>query len=568
MIKRILSTTLAFVLIAVCVLSTAAPAYATPNTHPNTYVNTGNQRADIIGVAATQVGYLEGPNNDTKYGVWYGINNLGWCGIFVAWCAEQAGVPTSVLRRTGVASPEAFGVSVKPEGYIPISGDLFFARDNSHVGLVYYVEGEYFYSLEGNTYQQGPEGVYIRKHKLDAVKYASPNYQGSAGHKYVKKIEDAHPHKVTYVCSDCGSSYATGATTTLDSCLQCRQANCSHKFGGWKDISQDQHNRTCSACGLIESKNHQWNKETVITEATCSTAGSKSVACSGCGATKTLMIPATGQHVFSNWAKVDDKTHSRTCSFCDKKEIKAHSVGGNWSSNEFEHWHGCSLCGEKFSSAEHKFGTACDSPCEICNYVSPEGHHFSTQWTTDSQMHWKTCSGCDIKGSESAHAFENGCDRICDVCGYERHVDHIFSDSLSHDGFNHWIECTVCGLRKDSQEHVKDENARPGAMISCDICDAQLTSEEEHIHGYDEVLYDSLKHWGKCSCGQEMEKESHKWSMKSGSCSVCGVKHDLNSAESGDDFQDLLPWIYIGGGAILLCVVLLIVIIILKKRRA
>ena len=45
--------------------------------YENTYTNTGDQRADIIGVALTQVGYQEGKgtglyNNDTKYGDWAG----------------------------------------------------------------------------------------------------------------------------------------------------------------------------------------------------------------------------------------------------------------------------------------------------------------------------------------------------------------------------------------------------------------------------------------------------------------------------------------------------------------
>lgn len=34
--------------------------------YENTYTNTGNQRADIIGVAKTQIGYTEGSNNNNK----------------------------------------------------------------------------------------------------------------------------------------------------------------------------------------------------------------------------------------------------------------------------------------------------------------------------------------------------------------------------------------------------------------------------------------------------------------------------------------------------------------------
>ena len=137
--------------------------------YENTYANTGNMRNDIIGVALTQVGYTEGANNYTKYGVWYGQPNSPWCGMFVSWCANQAGIPTSVLKRTGIANPSNFGLSYKSgTEYTPQKGDLFFKKSFSHVGLVYYTEGDYFYTLAGNTSTSGYDGtsVMIRKRKI------------------------------------------------------------------------------------------------------------------------------------------------------------------------------------------------------------------------------------------------------------------------------------------------------------------------------------------------------------------------------------------------------------------
>ena len=95
MIKRPVRSTILMILVAMLVL----PLFATPvnAAYDNTYSNTGNMRNDIIGVALTQVGYTEGSNNYTKYGVWYGQPNSPWCGMFVSWCANQAGVPSSVI---------------------------------------------------------------------------------------------------------------------------------------------------------------------------------------------------------------------------------------------------------------------------------------------------------------------------------------------------------------------------------------------------------------------------------------------------------------------------------------
>lgn len=566
MAKRVLSLLTVFILLIFGTVNYSVTANATPETHPNTYTNTGNQRADIIGVALTQVGYREGPNNDTKYGARLGINYLGWCGAFVSWCAIEANVPDSVFVKTGVSAPSAYNLTLKPAGYVPMSGDLFFAKDNSHVGLVYYLDGEYFWSLEGNTSEGGGgQGVYSRRHRIDNVNFASPNYQGSAGHNYEKHYESAHPHKIYYKCKDCGDTYYSGATSVSNDCTICKQANCSHKYGGWSSTGSQQHERTCSLCGKKENKQHNWNSGTVSVAATCSQEGKKIIACKDCGLTYTTSIPISGKHTFTGWTKVDNNTHSRSCTGCGKKESGYHSVESGWSNDEQKHWNSCKLCSAQFSVGEHEFSDACDSPCKICGYKTPEGHHFAGEWSTDAESHWKACSGCDVKNEQASHSFDSGCDRTCNVCGYERDVDHIFSESYSFNSTSHWFECTVCGEQKDIQEHSVEEGVREGAMVSCLICGHQLTSAEQHIHGYDEVYHDENGHWGVCSCGKEMEKEGHSWSMRTGGCSVCGSEQ--THQEAADDFHDLMPWIYIGCGALLLTLLLVVLMIAFRKKE-
>ena len=108
MFKFRLRSMITFLLVATLIL----PFFVTPVSaaYENTYTNTGNMRDDIIGVALTQVGYSEGSNNYTKYGVWYGLSNSPWCGMFVSWCANEAGIPNSVLKKTGLANPSNFGL--------------------------------------------------------------------------------------------------------------------------------------------------------------------------------------------------------------------------------------------------------------------------------------------------------------------------------------------------------------------------------------------------------------------------------------------------------------------------
>ncbi len=50
--------------------------------------------SDFVQTALDEVGYEEGSNNYTKYGVWYGLPNDVWCVMFVSWCANEAGILT------------------------------------------------------------------------------------------------------------------------------------------------------------------------------------------------------------------------------------------------------------------------------------------------------------------------------------------------------------------------------------------------------------------------------------------------------------------------------------------
>lgn len=146
--------------------------------YENTYVNTGNQRNDIIGVARTQLGYTEGYNNDTKYGNWYGLPNQPWCAMFVSWCANQAGISTSVMPKISYV-PDYFDNSaftIKYSDYTPQPGDLFITKSKSHVGLVWYTDGSYFYTIEGNS----SDCVCSHRYAISSYYFAVPNYSGSS----------------------------------------------------------------------------------------------------------------------------------------------------------------------------------------------------------------------------------------------------------------------------------------------------------------------------------------------------------------------------------------------------
>ncbi len=202
MIKRILCIISASVILLGCFSVISYAAYE------NTYVNTGSQCEDILGVAMTQSGYMEGSlegtvqgsDNYTKYGVWWtNATNWGvdyshsaWCSMFVSWCAYQAGIPASVIYRTagcdeGVKKAKERGTwhfsPANGGDYTPKRGDLIYfgtTSDSNHVGIVRSVSSTKVYTIEGNSSNKVNQVSYSLS-ASGILGYSSPDYADTSG---------------------------------------------------------------------------------------------------------------------------------------------------------------------------------------------------------------------------------------------------------------------------------------------------------------------------------------------------------------------------------------------------
>ncbi len=116
----------------------------------------------LIEVAAAEIGTIEGPrDNETKYGKFTKANFQPWCGSFVMWCADQAGVkvPNTVYTPSGAASFKKAGRWHDAQIADPEPGDIAyfdFPGDGveriSHVGIVVKDNGDgTVWCIEGNT---------------------------------------------------------------------------------------------------------------------------------------------------------------------------------------------------------------------------------------------------------------------------------------------------------------------------------------------------------------------------------------------------------------------------------
>lgn len=171
--------------------------------------NAANAAARVLAVASSQVGYHEGKtksgdwNNDTVFGLWYGLNGNAWCAMFVSWCAAVAGSSYPTIIPKHAYTPEGFnwyasrgladgrkppnrkGVAATGKGK-PRVGDVMYVYSSSlgrisHVGFVEKVlSNGYVQTLEGNTNLTGSasgDGVYRLKRQVTARLYfCHPQY--------------------------------------------------------------------------------------------------------------------------------------------------------------------------------------------------------------------------------------------------------------------------------------------------------------------------------------------------------------------------------------------------------
>lgn len=101
---------------------------------------------DVLNVARSQIGFHEGANNESPYGIWYGVPNAPYCAMGVSWCFAQVGLSHLIAAQTikGFSyNPVAFawfqrqGMLVNK--YQGQPGDLVFFDWNSD-GVVDHVE--------------------------------------------------------------------------------------------------------------------------------------------------------------------------------------------------------------------------------------------------------------------------------------------------------------------------------------------------------------------------------------------------------------------------------------------
>jgi hypothetical protein len=109
----------------------------------------------MIEIAIHEIGYVEEPDNHTKYGKTMHADGLAWCGSFLNWCAivAKVKVPNTVSVIQGSQSFVKLGqlhiggYQVGDFAYFNFAGKT----QPQHVGLIVKVDDKNVYTIEGNT---------------------------------------------------------------------------------------------------------------------------------------------------------------------------------------------------------------------------------------------------------------------------------------------------------------------------------------------------------------------------------------------------------------------------------
>ena len=233
-----------------------------------------------------------------------------------------------------------------------------------------------------------------------------------------------------------------------------------HTFGDW----QVKKPATCEKTGLkerfctdtdcnkkeirkIPALGHDL-KETVITEPTCGTAGSKEITCSRCGFNKVTEIPATGNHAYGDWVIVKEATcteeglRTQTCANCGdvKKEVLP-KADHTWNEGEVSKQPTCTEDGIKTFTC-----TVCgDTKTEV---ITATGHAWS-DWEV------KTPATCETEGQEERHCTNEGCTevefKVIPALGHDLKEEIVKEPTCGETGLKN-VTCSRCDYKEENVE--------------------------------------------------------------------------------------------------------------------
>ncbi len=184
------------------------------------------------------------------------------------------------------------------------------------------------------------------------------------------------------------------------------------------------------------------------------------------------------------------------------------------------------------ATATHSGGTATckdKAVCTVCGSAYGEliGHTFEETWTTDSKEHWHSCTVCGEKLDAAAHSLKWVVDQhptesaagkkhqTCETCNYQTEATVIAklyhnpvlvkgqAPTCTEAGTVDHFYCSSCG------RYYACTDGKVGEKIAKEDITAEATG-----HTYaDAWTTDSKEHWHACSCGEIADQATHEFEL-------------------------------------------------------
>lgn len=179
---------------------------------------TGDYLTDIMNIAWSQIGYEEDDRGHTKYSDWAGQPGRAWCSEFVAWCADQANIPKSIIPK-GLSSNQYRNFYSSRNRYYLLEND----RDHTKCGcgaassgvltLDELQEGDILLIETNGNFSDGPDHTELLVSVSDGTLYTVGGNIGGAVQENRKKAYAIHGVcRPDYEGTDKSSSSGSGSS--------------------------------------------------------------------------------------------------------------------------------------------------------------------------------------------------------------------------------------------------------------------------------------------------------------------------------------------------------------------
>jgi len=340
-----------------------------------------------------------------------------------------------------------------------------------------------------STCQDGTPAIETKNHTWDNGVEKTPAGCDTAGVKL-------------YTCTDnCGATKEAPIEATGD-----------HVWGAWTKVDGTNHKRTCTTCQdgtpAEQSKAHTWGAWTEVAPADCKNDGEEKRTCTdNCGAFETRPIPATGNHGYQTWTKVDNEKHTAVCSGCGGFPV---TQDHTWDNGVVKTPAGCDKDGEMLFTC-----TANGCGAEKTVTIEATGDHVYGAWTkVDDNQHKRTCTTCkDGTPAEetAAHTWDAGVVKTpagCDKAGVMLYTCTANCGATKEEP----IEATGNHTYGDWVEVDENNHKR-----TCTTCQDGTPAEETEAHKPSVDLHkDADNHWNECYCGKKMNVTAHVYNTLAG----------------------------------------------------